>query len=67
MSRTSLYGPAVFCKPNVTDGDNWSCASVIQTLHGACALETTLSAAAPHRPRSGTQKREVLEQLKRVT
>ena len=39
MSRNSLYGPAVFCKPNVTDGDNWSCASVIQTLNGACAPE----------------------------
>jgi hypothetical protein len=25
---TQLYGPAVCCKPKVTDGDDWSCASV---------------------------------------
>ena len=25
---THLYGPAVCCKPDVTNGDVWSCASV---------------------------------------
>jgi len=25
---TQLYGPAVCCKPNVSDGGGWSCASV---------------------------------------
>jgi Protein of unknown function (DUF1460) len=28
MMRTYLYGPAVCCKPDVTDGGDWSCASV---------------------------------------
>jgi hypothetical protein len=26
--RTYLYGPAVCCKPDVSDGGGWSCASV---------------------------------------
>ena len=25
---THLYGPAVCCKPDVSDGGDWSCASV---------------------------------------
>jgi hypothetical protein len=28
FSMTKLYGPAVCCKPDVSDGGDWSCASV---------------------------------------
>ena len=35
---TQLYGPAVCCKPNVTDGDDWSCASVSGPVNGAFML-----------------------------
>ena len=43
---THLYGPAVCCKSEVSDGVDWSCASVIRPVNRAFVLLATMDIRA---------------------